>query len=151
MAKIDSNVCKKLFGSDYWKISHEDFAPLDELANQVMSSNSWEDTYACFDKYLREDCKTEDQVINYVLFFIHYTGLDFYIPSQYDPYDLVGYIFSMVDLKKRWGECGGEFDDFANQAMKIDLMKDPYYQFWRDPKIIAIAEVYKKSNGNHRR
>lgn len=86
-------------------------------------------------------------MINYVLFFNRYTSLEFHIPSQYDPYDLVGYIYSMVDLEKRQDDCGGEFDDFANQALKIDLYHDPYHQFLRDPKIIAIAEKYKKEKG----
>lgn len=144
MGKINSNMCKELFGHDYLKASHEELVKLDELADRIMSDNSWDEVYACFDKYLRENCKTEDDVINYVLIFIRYTGLEFRIPSQYDPYDLVGYVYSMVDLEKRWDDCGGEFDDFANQALKINLYHDPYYQFWRDPKIIAIAEKYKK-------
>lgn len=92
MKTIDSNVCKELFGHDVLKTSHEKFVKLDGLADQIMSDNSWDEVYACFDRCLREDCKTEDDVINYVLFFIRYTGLSFYIPSQYDPYDLVGYI-----------------------------------------------------------
>ncbi len=61
----------------------------------------------------------------------------------------------MVDLEKHWTDCGGEFDDFANQALKIDLYHDPYYQFWRYPKIIAIAKKYKKerdeSHANNKR
>ncbi len=143
MKAIDSNICKKLFSLNYWKTSHEKFIELDKLAHTILQENSWEDFYACFDNYLRNDCKTEDNVINCVCFFVHYVGLQFKIPSQYDPYDLVGYIYSMVDLEKRWTDCD-VFDDFANQALRIDLYNDPYYQFWRDPKIIEIAEKYKK-------
>ncbi len=128
---------------------------LDRLADRIMPDHSRDEIYACFDRYLREDCKTEDDVINYVLFFIRYIGLEFRIPSQCDSYDLVGYIYSMVDLEKHWTDCGGEFDDFANQALKIDLYHNPYYQFWRDPKIIAIAKKYKKerdeSHANNKR
>lgn len=57
----------------------------------------------------------------------------------------------MVDLEKWWDDCGGEFDDFANQALKINLYHDPYYRFWRVPKIIAIAEKYRKEGMNRMR
>ena len=72
--------------------------------------------------------------------FTHYVGLNFTIPSDYDAYDLMVYILSKVDLKKRWDDCGSILDDFANTALKIDLAKDPYYQFWRDPKISEAAK-----------
>lgn len=64
--------------------------------------------------------------------------------NPFDSYDLVGFIYSKVDLEKRWGDCGDLFDDFANEALKVDLMKDPYYQFWRDPKILEISRKYGK-------
>lgn len=41
---------------------------LDGLADRIMSDHGRDEIYACFDRYLREDCKTEDDVINYVLF-----------------------------------------------------------------------------------
>ncbi len=144
MKTIDLSICKELFAHDFLKTSHEKFIKLDKLSEEILSNFKWDEVYTCFNKYLRENCKTEDDVINYVLFFNRYTGLKFSIPSKYDPYDLVGYIYSMVDLEKRWEDCGGDFDDFANEALKIDLYHDPYYQFWRDPKIIEIADKYKK-------
>jgi len=148
MIKIDDNTLNRLFKSDYFKISNEEFTQLEQLAHSILKKYSLDEVYENFDRYLRCECKTEDDVINFVHFFVHYNGLKFQIPSQYDPYDLVGYILSMVDLEKRWDDCGGLFDDFANQALRIDLYHDPYYQFWRDPKILAIAEKYKeKKNG----
>ena len=142
--KIEKNILYKLFKTDYLKINNDELIKLDELAQSILRTNSWDEVYKNFDFYLRNECKTEDDVINYVYFFVHYNGLKFKIPSQYEPYDLVGYILSMVDLEKRWDDCGALFDEFANQALKIDLYNDPYYQFWRDPKIIAISEKYRK-------
>lgn len=148
MIKIDDNTLNKLFKSDYSKITIDELVQLDKLAHSILKKYSWDEVYENFDRYLRCECKTEDDVINYVSFFTYYLGLKFQIPSQYDPYDLIGYVLSMVDLEKRWDDCGGLFDDFANQALRIDLYNDPYYQFWRDPKILAIAEKYKeKKNG----
>lgn len=148
MLKIKNEILEELFKANYLETSHDEFIKLDELAQSILNNNPWDEIYENFDNYLRNECKTEDDVINYVYFFVRYCDLNFIIPSQYDPYDLVGYIYSMVDLEKRWDDCGGVFDDFANQALRIDLYNDPWYQFWRDPKIIAISEKYKeKRNG----
>lgn len=150
MIKIDVKTLNRLFKSDYSKTTNDEFKQLDVLAHSILQNNSWDDVYENFDRYLRNECKTEDDVINYVSFFTYYLGLRFQIPSQYNPYDLIGYILSMVDLEKRWDDCGGLFDDFANQVLKVDLYNDPYYQFWKDPKIIDIANEYKeKRNGLH--
>lgn len=139
--KITKEICKTLFNHDFLKLNSEDKEKLDQLAVETLSDNSWEDVYSYFDQYLRTECNTEDDVINYVFLFIRYVGLNFNIPSQYDPYDLIGFILSKVDLEKRWDDCDS-FDDFANQALRIDLYRDPWYQFWRDPKVIEAAEKY---------
>lgn len=144
MIVICNDICKRLFSMDYKTIDDDERKKLDELAEHVLKDNDWNNVYSFFDSYLRNECKTENDVINYVLWFIRYVGLSFTIPSSFDAYDLIGYIYSKVDLEKRWNDCGGEFDDFANEALKIDLVKDPYYQFWRDPKIIEIANKYKE-------
>ena len=52
------------------------------------------------------------------------------------------YILSKMDLEKRWDDCGSLLDDFANTALKIDLVKDPYYQFWKDKKVIEASRKY---------
>lgn len=144
MNKIDVETLNILFKSNYNTMSVDEIKQLDKLTHSIIQNYTWDVVYGYLDNYLRNECKTEDDVINYISFFTYYFGLKFQIPSQYDPYDLVGYILSMVDLEKRWDDCGGLFDDFANQALRIDLYNDPYYQFWRDPKIIAIADKYRK-------
>ena len=53
-----------------------------------------------------------------------------------------------MDLEKNCDKCGDTIDSFVNDILmnsnNLDLMKDPYYQFWRDPKILEIAERYGK-------
>lgn len=143
MTKINIDLIKMLFSSNYKYTTEKEQKKLDEIFETIMNNNSWVDIYKSLDYYLRNECKTEDDIINFVNLFGHYIGHDFEIPYGYNPYDLIGYILSRVDLEKRWDDCDF-FDDFANQALKIDLYKDPYYQFWRDPKIIEIANKYKK-------
>ncbi len=144
MDKINNDICKKIFGKNYMKTTSNEQKELDIIFENILKNNVWENIYKCFDYYLRNECETEDDVINFVNLFVHYVGLNFKIPYKYDPYDLIGYILFKVDLKKRWDDCE-IFDDFANQALGIDLMKDPYYQFWKDPKIIEIANRYKSN------
>lgn len=144
MIKINNEVCITLFPENFLDLSDEKQEELDELAMSVLKDNDWLEVYKAFDFHLRNNCKTEESVINYVYLFIRYVGLEFDIPYPFDSYDLVGFIYSKVDLKKRWDDCGDLFDDFANEALKVDLMKNPYYQFWRDPKVLEIAEKYGK-------
>jgi len=145
MIKIDLNLCNLLFPNNFLELSVEKRRELDEISKTVLLENDWNEVYTVFNLFLRNNCKTEDSVINFVYLFIRYVGFSFEIPSQYDPYDLVGFVYSKVDLEKRWDDCGDFFDAFANEALKIDLVKDPYYQFWRDPKILEIAKKYGKN------
>ena len=69
MIKIENETLKKLFKSDYSKTTHVEFEQLDRLAHSILENNSWDDVYENFDNFLRNDCKTEDDVINYVSFF----------------------------------------------------------------------------------
>ncbi len=142
MIKINDEICKRLFPENFLSLDDKSKEETDGLAEEILRDNDWNDVFYFFDRFLKNECKTEDSVINFVYLFIRHVGLSFTIPSGYDAYDLLGYILSKVDLEKRWDECGGEFDDFANEALKIDLVKDPYYQFWRDPKVIEASKKY---------
>ena len=144
MIKINLEICKTLFNENFLKLSKEEKNKLDKKAEQVLSENDWKEVYNYFNLFLRSCCDSEDSVINYVYLFLRYVGLKFTIPSEFDSYDLIGFIYSKVDLERRWDDCGDLFDDFANEALKIDLVKDPYYQFWHDPKVLEIAEKYGK-------
>ena len=115
---------------------------LEQYAKEILVDNDWDVVFKEFNNYLRNNCQTEDTVINFVFWFTHYVGLNFTIQSDYDAYDLMGYILSKVDLEKSWDDWSSILDDFANTALKIDLVKDPYYQFWRDKKVIEASRKY---------
>ena len=142
MVKISNETCRKLFAERFQTISSQELEKVRGYAQEILENNSWSDVFWHFNHYLRNECQNEDDVINFVYWFVDDLGLSFSIPSEYDPYDLVGYILSKIDLEKRWDDCGGILDDFANVALRINLMKDPCYQFWRDPKIIEICKRY---------
>ena len=53
----------------------------------------------------------------------------------------------MVDTEKYWEEAGEFLDGFCisilEKAGEISTVKDPYYQSWKDPKIISAVERYR--------
>lgn len=117
-------------------------------AEKMLKENDYSDVFECWNYILRNDCDTEEKVIKFVELMFSFVDYPMTVPYPYDPYDFIGYIYSKVDLKKNWDLCGDTFDSFANQILEssnnIDLVKDPYYQFWRDHKILEIAEKYGK-------
>ncbi len=71
MKTIDLNICKELFAHDFLKTGHEKFVKLDKLSEEILSNNKWDELYTCFNKYLRENCKTEDDVTWFLICFMN--------------------------------------------------------------------------------
>jgi len=115
---------------------------------ELVSENDYSNIFECWDYILRNECDTEEKVIRFVNLMLAFTGFPVIVPHPYDPYDFIGYIYSKVDLEKNWDKCGDTFDSFVNDILEnsnnLDLVKDPYYQFWHDPKILEIAKKYGK-------
>ena len=70
MIVICNDICKILFSLDYKTIYDDERKNLVELAEHVLKDNDWNNVYSFFDSYLRNECRTENDVINYVLWFI---------------------------------------------------------------------------------
>lgn len=141
-----------LFGCDFFD---DDFDPEGkeehlECAEELLSSYSFNDIFAEWNKYLHDNCKTSEDVINFCNLFAYYGGQDYYIPEAYD---FVGYIYYMVDIEREWDNVGDFLDGFCNaileRAGKISLSRDPYYQSWKDPKVLAVIAKYKKGSNLH--
>ena len=115
------------------------------LAKKILKENSWEEIFETWNNYLRNDCKTPMEIINYLLRLYCYAGDYFRIPPTHDPYDFMGYLLAKVDLDKYWDEGEVIMDTFAIKILNIDLMEDPYYQFWEDPKVIEAAKKYQQN------
>lgn len=118
-----------------------------ELAEQIISNYSWKNVFEAWNSYLRNRCKTTEQVINFCNLFYYYGGQDHVIPN---PYDFIGYLLYMIDVDKSWEETGDLIDSLCVSVLEkagfVSLVKDPYYQVWRDPKALAAADSYRKQN-----
>ena len=144
---LDSS--RKLFVFDDSTLNkNETVDKLRMLAKEILTNNEWVDVFECWDYILRNECDSEEKVIAFVKLMFDYLGFNVTIPYPFDPYDFIGYIYSKIDLEKNWDRCGNEMDSFVNAILvnsnNIDLIKDPYYQFWRDPKVLEIAKKYGK-------
>lgn len=140
------NTTQYLFDCDFFADSFdpEDHEEHLDKAYALMKEYSWQEIFPVWNSFLHEHCQTAAQVINFVNLFMYYGATDEYIPN---PYDFVGYILCKVDLDKYWDVAGDTIDSLANAVLQkagcIDLMKDPYYQAWKDPHVIAVIDKYK--------
>ncbi|MBR5667772.1 MAG: hypothetical protein IKW95_08805 [Lachnospiraceae bacterium] len=117
-----------------------------ELAEEVLDNNLWQEVFTSWNNYLRSNCTTPETVINFCNLFVYYGGTENPIRN---PYDFLGYIFAKVNLDKYWDVAGELLDGIAiailRRSGEISLTKNPCYQSWKDPKLIKAAEKYKTS------
>jgi hypothetical protein len=136
-----------LFNCDFFD---ESFDPEEnethlKMAEEVLGNNLWQDVFLSWNDYLRSKCSTPEDVINFCNLFVYYGGTENPIRN---PYDFLGYIFAKADLDKYWDTAGELLDGLAvavlQRSGEISLNGNPYYQSWKDPKLIQAAEKYKK-------
>ena len=136
-----------LFNGDF---AAEDYDPEGaeerlERAERLIQSHPWRDVFDAWNNYLRAKCSTPEEVVNFCNLFYYYGGQDHPLP---EPYDFIGYLFCKIDLDQYWEEAGDLLDSLSTtilaQSGALSLMDDPYYQPWKDPKILAVVEAYRK-------
>ena len=129
------------YADDFDPENHEDHL---ECAEKMYNKYPWSDVFDSWNDYLRHKCQTPEAVINYCNLFSYYGGTDRVIP---EPYDFLGYIFYRVDIDKYWEEAGELLDGLSISILvksgEISTVKDPYYQSWKDPRILSAIEKYK--------
>lgn len=79
--------------------------------------------------------------------YTYYGGLDYYVPH---PYDFIGYIYYMVDINKYWNDAGDLLDNMSITILEnsgdLSTTQDPYYQSWKDPRILNAIEEWRKKD-----
>ena len=63
---IDNKFIVSLFPDNFMELNEEEKEKLDEKAKKMLEENDWVEVYKEFDYYLRNNCNTEDSVINYI-------------------------------------------------------------------------------------
>ena len=133
-----SSETEYLFGCNFFSKEFDPEGKEEHLdrANTLLEAYPWADIYDSWNTFLRTNCKTPEEVINFCNLFFYYGGTEQFIP---EPYSFLGYIFSIVDWDEQWDKNGDFLDSFCisilEKAGELSLSKDPYYQPWNDPKI----------------
>lgn len=136
----------KLFSIDYEAhllTESEKNIVLSEV-KELIDHYGWDIVYQEWFHYLKEECKTQQDVTNWAHLFWWFTGCDYPIP---DPYELLGYLYSHVDVKDRVLNSETLFYSIATTFLQplgyVDLWNDPYYEPLEDPKILKAMEKWK--------
>ena len=138
-----------LFGCDFFdeKFDPEGNEEHLECAEEIMDSFLWGDVFQSWNNYLHKNCYTPEDVINFCNLFSYYGGQDNIIP---DPYEFIGYIYYMVDMDRYWDEAGEFLEGLSISILEksgdITITSDPYYQPWKDPKVLAVVKKYTENN-----
>lgn len=137
---------KYLFDCDFFS---KDFDPTGkeehtQFANKLLSNNNWSEIFESIEEYVKENVKTEKQIVNFVN---HYLGYGFARQVIDYPYQFIAYFFKRFDVDKNWDNGGETIDDFATSILDkcgyIDLVKNPYYNTAKDEKLLLEIEKIK--------
>ena len=81
--KSIKEITKKLFSIDYETDLEDDNVSeiYENLADEFIKTNKWLDIYKCWYDYLINDCKTEQEVLNFANLFWFYEGYNQFIPN----------------------------------------------------------------------
>lgn len=93
-SKIDQLYNCDFFSDDFDPDGHEYHL---ELVAKVISEYSFKDFYYVSFDWLRRNCRTPDQYINFANLYFYYGGTDFFVDN---PYPFLAYLYNGIDWEK---------------------------------------------------
>ena len=121
---------------------HEDHL---QASWELFENYSWEEIYPVWMKHLYMNCKTPEEVINFVNLFVYYEASDRPIS---DPIKFIGYLYYKVDMDKYWNQAGELFGGLAigllSKSGLVDPIADPYYNPMKDSRILKMITALEK-------
>ena len=121
---------------------HEDHL---QASWELFENYSWEEIYPVWMKHLYMNCKTPEEVINFVNLFVYYEAPDRPIC---DPIKFIGYLYYKVDMDKYWDQAGELFEGLAigllSKSGLVDPIADPYYNPMKDSRILKMITALEK-------
>lgn len=120
-------------------------ALLDQVDLQI-SKYGWNDTFASWSRYLYNECRTPESVINFANLFWWYGGQDHPIPT---PHKFLGFFYYHINFDSDTYDKADILDSLTRIILskagyrEANLVHDPQYMPENDPKIIAAAKEYE--------
>lgn len=118
-----------------------------DVASALIAEYGWQEVFDSWFTYLRDNCKTAEDVINFANLFFYYGGTEYYLR---DPYPFVSYLYYRVDTKK-YGEIATEiFDSITIPLLSnigdVSLEQTPNYVPEKDVRILSAVQKWKNTN-----
>lgn len=138
-----------LFSCDYFA---DDFDPEGneihyDMAQELLDNFEWNLIYKEIFKHLIGECKTPKDIYNFCNLYFSYLFDEQEVPN---PYEFLGFITYKIDLDNNWDNYGDFIDSFAISILEksnlVDTVKNPYYNFLKDPKIIEAIETWRNND-----
>ncbi len=104
--------------------------------------------FLCWNEYLRQKCKTPEEVINFANLFFAYGGNEYSVP---DPYTFLAYFYYRLGSKLYEYDGVDIMDTLVIDILVkagnryADPMVDPGYVPEKDPKILDAIAKYRES------
>ena len=145
-------ITKKLFSVKYETDLEDDevYDKYVDMASQLIEKNDWLDVYSCWYYYLINNCKTEEDILNFAHLFWYYEGYNQVIPN---PIEFCSYFYANISLENQL-ENSPVLDGIAWYALKNSdkySNVEPYFENFeplRTPEIISGIKKWKdKQNG----
>lgn len=115
-----------------------------DVADNLIETYGWDTVFPYWFHFLRENCPTPEDVINFANLFFYYGGTDY--PLR-DPYSFVSYFYYRVDTKKYGAEATDILDSIAIPILSrigdVSLERTPDYVPEKDPRILAAIEKWR--------
>lgn len=120
-----------------------------QRADDLIDNYEWNDIFTCWFSYLKNNCKTPEEVINWANLFYWYGGETKPINNTYK---FLGYLYYRVDTIKYAEICQTVFDSIVigilEKIGEISISNNPNYTPEKDTRI--IEEKKKWENGTYR-
>ena len=141
------NITAFLFGCRHDDPSFDDDTyEHSDAAEALINEYGWKTVFPFWFDYLKQECPTPEEVINFAHLFFYYGGPE---RALRDPYPFVSYLYYRVDTTQYGGEATDIFDSIVIPMLSrigdVSLENQPDYVPENDPKVLAAIEKWKAS------
>lgn len=142
-------ITKKIFSIDFEKdFENEDvYNEYINIADNLIKNNNWINIYECWYDYLVNECKTEEQILNYANLFWCYEGQNYKIPNAIE---FCSFFYANISFE-HYPDADVILDSISYEVLKnsgIYAYKEIYYDEYiplNDPVMIKAIKKWKEN------
>ena len=120
LSKVEQLYNCDFFSDDFDPDGHEYHL---DLVSKVIGEYSFKDFYCASFDWLRSNCKTPDQYINFANLYFYYGGTDFFVAN---PYPFLAYLYNGIDWEDDAENAEKAYNIFESIAVNMLQQADIY-------------------------